>query len=141
VAVNDPTPPVRGLPPPDRLLEEASPRIALVLRVGLTASMLVFLGTIATYLALHPNALREASPTSETIHFLTLGGLGHGLATGAPIAYLTLGVLLLVATPIVRVLSGLYYFRRGGERTMAAIASTVFVLLLFGLFLLGPLIR
>ncbi len=46
-----------------------------------------------------------------------------------------------MATPIVRVASGFYYFRRGGERTMAAITLTVLALILFGILVFGPFVK
>jgi uncharacterized membrane protein len=131
-----------AIPPvPERLPDSAYRRMALVLRVGLALALAVFLGSLAVYLTIHPGAAWESSAPVPSLPYLSADGLLHGLATGSPIAFLTLGILLLVATPIARVLSGFYYFRRGGERTMTAIALTVFLLLLFGLFVLGPLIR
>ncbi|MGP8077628.1 MAG: DUF1634 domain-containing protein [Thermoplasmata archaeon] len=132
-----------GAVPParDRLPDEAYERMALVLRVGLVASLAIFLGAIGTYLALHPRAGWSSSEANPSGGFLNLPGLASGLAGGSPVAFLTLAVLLLVATPLVRVLSGLYYFQRGGERALAGIALTVFVLLLFGLLVLGPWVR
>lgn len=115
--------------------------MALILRIGLVASLVAFVGSLTAYLALHPSASYEPNAPNTSRAFLNLPGLLGGLAAGSPGAFLTLGVLLLVATPIVRVASGLYYFQRDGERTMAAIALTVLVLLVLGLVVLGPLIR
>ena len=132
-----PTPP----PSRERIPEEAYARMAVVLRVGLALSLLVFLSALTAYLALHPHAAWTSSASDVWRPYLSFLGLLGGLRAGSPVAYLTLGILLLVATPLVRVLSGLYYFEKGGERAMAGIALTVFLLLLFGLFVLGPLIR
>lgn len=125
----------------DRLPDEAYARMALVLRIGLGAALALFLGAMAAYLIHHPHATYAASEANPSQGLLSLPGLAGGLVAGSPVAYLTLAVLVLVATPIVRVLSGLYYFQRAGERTIAAIALAVFLLLLFGLFVLGPLVR
>lgn len=128
-------------PPVHRLSEEAYPRMAWILRIGLFASLAVFLGAIADYLARHPHAVWSGTEANPSAAYLTVPGLFGGLAAGAPVAYLTLGILLLVATPLARVLSGLYYFERDGESSIAAVALTVFLMLLFGLFVVGPLIR
>jgi uncharacterized membrane protein len=117
-------------------------RMAVVLRAGLFASLALLVGALIAYLLIHPSATSaEAIASNPILQFLNVPGLAGGLAAGAPEAYLTLGLLVLVATPIVRVASGLYYFRRGGERALAAITFVVAVLLLVGLLVIGPLIR
>jgi len=117
-------------------------RMAVVLRVGLFVSLALLLGALVTYLLLHPStSSTEAIGSNPILQFLSLSGLATGLASGAPGAYLTLGLLVLVATPIVRVASGFYYFRRGGERSLATITFVVIVLLLLGLFVIGPFVR
>jgi len=139
--VTDPGPDARVPGSEDRLPPSAYVRMSLVLRVGLLLSLAVFLGALATYLALHPGAVWISSAPDTWLPYLNARGFFAGLAAGSPEAFLTLGIFLLVATPIARVVSGLYYFERGGERAIAAIALTVLTLLLFGLFVLGPLIR
>jgi len=133
--------PVPPSAPADRIPDIAYRRMALVLRIGLTASLLVFLGGIIAHLALHPGAAWSPTESNPSLTYLNPAGLARGLASGATAAYLTLAILLLVATPLVRVFAGLYYFERHGERTIAAIALAVFLMLLFGLFVLGPWIR
>jgi uncharacterized membrane protein len=117
-------------------------RMARVLRGGLYASLLLLLAALAVYLIEHPSLTSsQAIGSNPILQFLSAGGLAGGLASGSPAAYLTLGLIVLVATPILRVASGLYYFRRGGERTMSALTVTVLVLLLLGLLVIGPLVR
>ena len=125
-----------------RIPPEAYRRMAFALRAGLVGSLLFLAGGIAAYAAQHPGATAQGIlATNPIAGFLTISGLSGGLARGSPEAFLTLGVLVLVATPIVRVASGFYYFRRGGERTMAIVTLTVFALLLFGLLVFGPLVK
>jgi uncharacterized membrane protein len=117
-------------------------RMARVLRVGLFVSLALLIGALAVYLVMHPSATSAAAIASNPIlQFLNLTGLATGLATGNPSAYLTLGLLVLVATPIVRVLFGFYYFRRGGERALTGITFAVIVVLLIGLLVIGPFVR
>lgn len=113
--------------------------MTLVLRGGLLAALGILAGATVGYRLADPSATSERVLATNPIgQYLGFGGLAGGLATGSVEAYLTLGLLVLIATPILRVFSGFYYFRRGGERAMAAVTLTVFLLLLAGLFLLGP---
>jgi len=129
-------------PPAHRLPDEAYVRMTLVLRLGLGFSLAILLGGIVAYVLAHPG---EASASvlahNPILNYLSVPGLGAGLAAGSIGSVLTLGLIVLVATPIVRVVSGLYYFRKVGERAMTAITFTVLVLLLLGLLVIGPFIR
>jgi uncharacterized membrane protein len=112
-----------------------------VLRVGLVLSLAIMTGALIAYLIAYPSATSGSVLASNPIlQYLSFPGLVRGIATGRREAYLTLGLLVLIATPVLRVLTGVYYFHRDGERGMAAITATVFVLLLVGLFLIGPYI-
>jgi uncharacterized membrane protein len=128
--------------PHPELPEDAYRRTTLALRAGLLASVAVSIGALAAYLLTHPGESSSTAIGSNPIlQYLTLGGFAQGLAAGAPEAYLTLGIFLLIATPISRVIVGTYYFRLGRERVMAAVTLAVLVLLLLGIFVIGPLVR
>ncbi|MFZ1023648.1 MAG: DUF1634 domain-containing protein [Thermoplasmata archaeon] len=73
--------------------------------------------------------------------YLSASGLASGLFHLQVEAYLTLGVLFLIATPVARVLAGAFIFRANGERTMTRITLAVLGMLLIGLFIVGPLVR
>ena len=123
--------------PPDAYL-----RMALVLRIGLGVALALLGGGLVAYVLAHPGASSSSILAQNPIlSYLSFGGLGSGLASGSIEAYLTLGLVALVATPIIRVLSGFYYFRRAGERSMTAITFAVLVLLLVGLLVVGPYVR
>lgn len=129
-------------PSPGPLPDADYRRMADVLRVGL----LVALGLLTVALvALVAHAPDSSSggwiSTNPLVRYLDVRALGRGLATGAPEAYLTLGVYALIATPVVRVASGTYAFFRHRERRLATITAIVLVLLLVGLLVLGPLVR
>ncbi|HEY1197661.1 MAG TPA: DUF1634 domain-containing protein [Thermoplasmata archaeon] len=124
------------------LPNEAYVRMTLVLRVGLGLSLAILVGGLVAYVASHPGATSASVLSGNPIlGYLSLPGIASGLASGSVEAFLTLGLVVLVATPIVRVLSGFYYFHRAGERAMTAITLGVFVLLLVGLLVIGPLVR
>jgi uncharacterized membrane protein len=129
-------------PPDPTLPPSAYERMAWLLRAGLLTSLTLLVGALVAYLVLHPaETSAHAIATNPILVFLSAGGLWSGLAAGNSAAYLTLGLLVLVATPILRVASGFYYFRRGGERGLAAITFAVLVMLLLGLLVIGPLVR
>jgi len=131
-----PYPSVQQLPP------DAYVRMTLVLRAGLGLALAILGGSLLVYVLQNPSASSSSVLAGNPIlDYLSLSGLASGLASGSVGAFLTLGLLVLLATPVVRVLSGFYYFRRAGERTMAAITFAVFALLLVGLLVIGPLIR
>ena len=137
---SEPTPAGPEGPPP--LPAEAYRRMTLVLRVGLLTALALLLAALAAYLAANPGATSSGTIASNPIAaFLSPGGLAHGLATGAPEAYLALGLFVLIATPILRVVTGIYYFGANRESTMTAVTVTVLVLLLLGILWIGPLIH
>jgi uncharacterized membrane protein len=131
-------------PPPraPTIPDDAYRSMTAVLRGGLLLSLLILGGGLVAYLVAHPGESSSPAISSNPIvQYLSLSGLGQGLASGAPDAYLALGIYVLIATPILRVATGTYYFHRGHERVIAAVTLTVLVLLLVGLFVIGPLIR
>jgi uncharacterized membrane protein len=117
-------------------------RMTLVLRLGLGISLAILAIGIVAFWAMNPGTTSSAILSHNPIlQYLSFPGLGSGLASGSVGAFLTLGLIALVATPIVRVVSGLYYFRRAREQAMTAITAAVLVMLLLGLLLIGPFIR
>ncbi len=138
--MSSPEAPGPGRPVPIRALpDSAYVRMSLVLRLGLGVSLAILIAGLIAYLIQHGTESYSVIVSSNPIlSYLNLRGLAAGLAGGHIEAYLTLGLLALVATPILRVLSGFYYFHSGGERVMAAITFAVMILLLLGLLVLGP---
>ncbi len=131
------TPPTAGGIP-----EAEYRQIATVLRTGLAAALALMLGALVVYLAVHPRTtFGEALGSNPLPALLGLDAFGAALGSGRPEAFLTLGILVLIATPAARVLSGFLYFRRAGERVLAAITLTVLVLVILGLVVLGPFVR
>ena len=141
--MTSPHPPDTSTPPSVKPLpDEAYVRMTLVLRVGLGLSLAILAGGLVAYWSpTRGPRRRPCCPETRSSSTSSFPGLFSGLASGSVEAFLTLGLVVLVATPIVRGLSGFYYFRRGGEREMTAITLGVFALLLVGLLVLGPLVR
>ena len=116
--------------------------MATVLRVGLVIALGILTAAIAVLIARSPwSPSGDWISTNPLVRYLDPRVLGAGLAAGTPEAYLTLGVYALVATPVVRVVSGMYSFFQHGERRMGAVATAVLAMLLVGLFVVGPLVR
>lgn len=113
-----------------------------VLRVGLVVALAVLAASIAALITRHPwsGAGTWVTP-NPLVGYLDLRTLGAGLVAGAPEAYLTVGVYALIATPVLRVVTGTYSFFRHGERWMGVLTAGVLALLLVGLLVLGPFVR
>lgn len=58
--------------------------------------------------------------------------LPSGLASGEAGAFVSLGVLLLILTPVVRVLFTLYYFGKERDKVFTLLAFVVFLNLMIG---------
>jgi uncharacterized membrane protein len=69
---------------------------------------------------------------------LDLGVLVSGVAAGSPLFVLQLGLLILLATPVVRVFASIILFAAERDRTYVAITLLVFGILLFSIFVVGP---
>ena len=67
----------------------------------------------------------EVMPSGVT----PLGDLAHGLATLDPGAYLSLGLITLIATPFVRVGGSIIAFAREHDRRYVAITAIVFAVM------------
>ncbi len=57
----------------------------------------------------------------------------RGLAHGDPLAFLQLGILLLILTPVLRVAMTVWLFAAEGDGVFVGIAAVVLVVLLLGL--------
>lgn len=112
------------------------------LRAGLILSLVILVGALVAYLIANPSeTFEQVIATNPILQYLGLVSLANALAHGVPEAYLTLGILVLLVTPIVRVVTGLYFFHKHGERTIARIALVVTILLIVGLVVVGPIIH
>jgi uncharacterized membrane protein len=115
--------------------------ISWVLKVGVGASLvLISAGTIRSFL--EGEGYRSGTPEISRL----IGPAGafprsaawflHGLLRFDGQAVIVAGLLLLIATPVIRVAVSMFAFARERDRTYVAITATVLVLLLLS-FLLG----
>ncbi|HEY7637439.1 MAG TPA: DUF1634 domain-containing protein [Gemmatimonadales bacterium] len=116
--------------------------ISNVLRVGVITSLVtILLGTVIAF-AHHPEyitspreLLHLTRPSDTGPH--TLREVLTGLANLRGQAIVVLGLLILIATPVVRVAVSILLFLEEGDRTYVAITSTVLALLLLSFFIGG----
>jgi uncharacterized membrane protein len=116
----------------DTALDE---RIGKLLRAGtLSSAFVILLGGIL-YLARHSydrpdyHTFRGVSPQLHT-----LSGIFTGAAHGQSLAIIQLGLLMLIATPIARVVLSVFAFLSQRDMLYVAISGIVLVVLLYSLF-------
>jgi uncharacterized membrane protein len=112
-----------------------------VLRVGVTtAAALVLFGLILFVAHDHGQnrtSLDTALGRHTTIEPLRPAAVLDGLGAGKPAAYIELGLLVLILTPIVRVAMTLLLFERQRDWTFVALSGAVLTVLVLGLFGIG----
>jgi uncharacterized membrane protein len=107
--------------------------ISYVLRGGVTLSAgLLILGALLYY----ARVFSAGTPAHPPPFPHTLAGVFHGLAQGDPLAILSLGLLVLLLTPVARVVVSILAFARERDRLYVAITTLVLLILLVS-FLLG----
>ncbi|MGI0156390.1 MAG: DUF1634 domain-containing protein, partial [Thermoplasmata archaeon] len=116
-------------------------RLALLLRTGLlAAAAVVLVGIVRVVLSGAALQLTVLSPGADQVAF-NPSALWAGLAAGSGESILTLGLLLLVAVPVARVALGAVTFYIERDPLLTRATLVVLVLLLIGLFAIGPLLR
>lgn len=116
--------------------------ISAVLRVGvLTSLATILLGTVIAFVhhpeyISSPRSLLHLSRPGDTFPH-TLRDVLTGLAGLRGQAIVVLGLLMLIATPVVRVAVSILFFLEEGDLTYVAITSTVLVLLVLSFFIGG----
>jgi uncharacterized membrane protein len=113
--------------------------VSKVLRYGvLTSASIILLGTA---LLLASSALSETGPNltyypNQIPHgsfSVSLANLASGVLQLEPFALIELGALVLISTPVARVLISIFLFSAEGDRLYVYITSAVLVFLLFSM--------
>lgn len=116
--------------------KRASGNINAVIGWILQGGVLISAGVICTGLALsfvHPEQLSN----QQILTFPhTLSEVKDGLLTLHPQAFIALGLLLLIATPVIRVTASIFAFAKEDDRRYVVITTAVLAILLIS-FLLG----
>ena len=110
-------------------------RIGALLRVGTLSSAFVILLGGVLYLAQHSND----RPDYHTFHGVparlnTLSGILSGAVHGQSLAIIQLGLLMLIATPIARVLFSVVAFLAERDYLYVVVSAIVLAVLLCSLF-------
>jgi uncharacterized membrane protein len=107
--------------------------IGLMLRVGVTVSaIVVFLGGIH-YLITNQELPDYAHFHATADHLRTIAGVLHGVARFDAASLIQLGILLLIATPVVRVVFCVVGFARQRDRLYVAVSALVLAILIYSL--------
>jgi uncharacterized membrane protein len=127
-------PPEAHWQPPAEADQSLEMAIGMMLRVGVSVAAAVILIGGILYLS-HPGA---AAPDYRRFHAapaeaLSIHGTFAGVARGSSLSIIQLGVLLLIATPVVRVVFALVGFVREGDRLYAWVSAVVLAILVFSL--------
>ena len=124
------------------LPDEVYARMTLLLRAGLSLALAFLVIADIAYLIQNPSqSFAGVIGSNPILPYLSAEGLSRGIASGQAAAYLTIGLFVLIATPVARVAAGAYYFHKNREPTLTRVTVAVVILLLVGLFVLGPLIH
>jgi uncharacterized membrane protein len=109
--------------------------IANLLRAGVVLAAFVVLSGAVMYLGFHPNARVEyRSFRGEPEELKTVRGVIHNALSGDAKGIMQLGLLLLIATPIARVISSAVAFAVEGDRMYLLFTLLVLAVLLYSLF-------
>jgi uncharacterized membrane protein len=115
--------------------------IGKVLRYGvLLSGAIIILGVLglaasnglsdtASFLSYNPNVIPHDGID------VSLAGLSHGLVTFSAFSWIELGAILLIATPVSRVLISVFLFAAERDRMYVLITAVVLVLLLFSMLI------
>ena len=113
-----------------------------ILRYGvITSSLLSALGLvylIAVPPSNEPQTVMQLATSGYGATMMGFGGIATGLGSGDPTSLLELGMLVLVATPLARVIASVVIFASERDRAYASITVIVLVMLLVAVFLIGP---
>ncbi len=117
-------------------------RVARLLRAGVLG-FLVFAGAgMVAQLVLYPQeTVGMALSTSPVAEYRSFGVFVDDLALGRPDSFIILGIYVMLAVTIGRVVLATFDFYRGGERALGTISLAVVLLLLVGLFIVGPFVH
>jgi uncharacterized membrane protein len=116
----------------DRTMETIMGRL---LQVGVLLASFVMLVGGLLYLRAHQAGVPDYRVfKSEPQELRHIGGVMHGVATGDPAALIQLAVLLLIATPVARVVFSLIAFGIEHDRLYIGVSAVVLAVLLFGFF-------
>jgi uncharacterized membrane protein len=109
--------------------------IAHLLRAGVLAAAMVVISGGVLYLGAHPRARADYHTFhAEPDELKTVDGIVRAAFSGDSRAIMQLGLLLLIATPVVRVMFSIFAFAIEGDRMYVLFTLIVLGVLLYSLF-------
>ena len=117
--------------------------IALILRAGVYISGTILIVGLGLFLVHAPsgnvitNVLRSSSVSPDVP--TSIGAVMLGLGSASPTAVIELGVMVLLATPVIRVAASIVLFLVEADWLYSILTAVVLALLLISIFLLGAL--
>lgn len=109
--------------------------IAQLLRAGVLISALVVIGGAVPYLASNPRLhVNYRTFQGEPADLRSVAGIFHDSFSGNPRGIMQLGLLLLIATPITRVMFSAVAFAIERDRMYVGFTLLVLAVLLYSLF-------
>ena len=109
--------------------------IAQLLRAGVLTAALVVIGGAIPYLGFHPWArVSYRIFHGEPAYLKTVHGVVGAAFSGDVLAVMQLGLLILIATPIARVVFSVFAFAVEGDRMYVLFTLVVLAVLLYSLF-------
>jgi uncharacterized membrane protein len=116
--------------------------ISRVLKYGVIISTVLLLTGLTLIIMERPVGLPSSVQQLVSSNYgkptLDVGQLFSGAAQGMPIFVIQLGLVVLLATPVVRVFASVIVFAAERDRTYVAITLTVLAILLVSIFIVGP---
>ncbi len=123
-------------------MNDLNDAIAKVLRYGVVMSSLVIVAGLGLMVMAPPPgvsaslqemlASKFGTPTLDAVSLL------GGIESGNPSSVLELGTLILLATPLARVIASVFLFLRERDRLYAGVTLLVLAMLLVAIFVVGP---
>ena len=119
--------------------------IGLMLRCGVVASFIVVaIGSVLLFLegqtGYSPMGSAEQLFDSQNRSLIGLAPLIQGVASAKPYAVIDLGLGVLLATPVARVVISVFLFMDEKRYAFVAITATVLAILLLSMFVVAPLV-
>lgn len=123
----------------DKLQEWLDQRVEIVLahllRAGVLTAALVVIAGAVLYIGAHARAhVSYHTFHGEPDELRSVHGVFHAALEGKPVGILQLGLLLLIATPIARVIFSVFAFALEGDRMYVVFTLIVLCVLLYSLF-------
>ncbi len=121
----------------DEPVHRAEVALAMVLRIGVVTSLILTLGglilVVATQLAGHP--IGPILSPAESTYPTTLRAIIAGVLAGDPHAFIALGLVVLIATPVLNLVLATVAFLVEPDWPFVVVCALILAMLLVGLLL------